>query len=89
MEVDSAKIARQGILDRIDPTKWRTSTKIEGLVEELSNLRSENHTAKSLVFAQSTSFLDLVARRLQLSGFKYARLQGSMCVHLTVSRNPN
>lgn len=78
LEPDGAKVARQGILDRIDPTKWRTSTKIEALVEELAKLKSDNHSAKSLVFAQSTSFLDLVARRLQLSGFKTARLQGSM-----------
>lgn len=70
--------ANQGMLDRIDPTKWRSSTKIEALVEELSNLRREDTTAKSLVFSQSTSFLDLIARRLQLSGFKVARLQGTM-----------
>ena len=78
LDAPSGKIARQGILDRIDPSKWRTSTKIEALVEELAKLKSNDHSAKSLVFAQSTSFLDLVSRRLQLSGFKTARLQGSM-----------
>lgn len=35
------------MLDRIDPTKWRSSTKIEALVEELTRLRSEDHTIKS------------------------------------------
>lgn len=44
---EKAKKGRQGMLDRIDPTKWRSSTKIEALVEELTRLRSEDHTIKS------------------------------------------
>jgi len=69
---------RQGFLSRIDPTKARTSTKIEALLEELSKLKTESSTLKSIVFSQFTSMLDLVARRLQLGGFKFVRLQGSM-----------
>lgn len=76
--VDSGAAPRQGMLSRIDPSKWRTSTKIEALVEELSKLRTEDHTLKSLVFSQFTTFLDLVARRLQLAGFRVVRLQGTM-----------
>ncbi|GAA98283.1 hypothetical protein E5Q_04966 [Mixia osmundae IAM 14324] len=72
------KQARQGMLSRIDPGKWRTSTKIEAIVEELSKTRNENHTLKTLIFSQFTSFLDILARRLQLAGYKIARLQGSM-----------
>ncbi|KAA1070347.1 DNA repair protein rad16 [Puccinia graminis f. sp. tritici] len=70
--------ARQGVLDRLDPGKWRTSTKIEALVEELSKLNQSDHTIKSIVFSQFTVFLDLIERRLQLAGFKLARLQGNM-----------
>lgn len=70
--------ARQGMLEKIDPGKWRTSTKIEALVEELSKLKTEDSSIKCLVFSQFTSFLDLIARRLQLAGFKIARLQGNM-----------
>ncbi|GAA6031112.1 hypothetical protein JCM8097_004009 [Rhodosporidiobolus ruineniae] len=76
VEVDTT--GRQGFLSRIDPTKSRTSTKIEALLEELSKTRTENKTLKTLVFSQFTSMLDLVARRLQLSGFKYVRLAGTM-----------
>lgn len=36
------------------------------------------HSIKSLVFSQFTVFLDLIERRLQLAGFKLARLQGNM-----------
>ncbi|BGP54753.1 hypothetical protein JCM8202_003260 [Rhodotorula sphaerocarpa] len=76
IEVDET--GRQGFLARIDPTKARTSTKLEALLEELSKTRTEDRTLKTLVFSQFTTMLDLVARRLQLSGFKYVRLMGSM-----------
>lgn len=44
IEDGEAKKARQGMLDRLDPGKWRTSTKIEALVEELYKLQAEDHT---------------------------------------------
>lgn len=48
---------RQGFLARIDPTKSRTSTKIEALLEELSKTRTEDRTLKTLVFSQFTTML--------------------------------
>jgi len=61
--------ARQGILSRLDLSKWRSSTKLEALVEELEKLRRDDSTTKSLVFSQFVSFLDLIAFRLQRAGF--------------------
>ena len=61
--------ARQGILGRLDVDSWRSSTKIEALVEELTNLRRKDATTKSLVFSQFVNFLDLIAFRLQRAGF--------------------
>jgi len=78
LEDENSAKARQGVLDRLDPGKWRTSTKIEALVEELSKLNHSDHSIKSIVFSQFTVFLDLIERRLQLAGFKLARLQGNM-----------
>lgn len=57
---------------------WRSSTKIEALVEELFRLRSDRQTIKSIVFSQFTSMLDLVEWRLQRAGFETVKLQGSM-----------
>ncbi|KAJ7896017.1 DNA repair protein rad16 [Mycena olivaceomarginata] len=70
--------ARQGILGRLNLDTWRSSTKIEALVEELSNLRLQDATTKSLVFSQFVNFLDLIAYRLQRAGFKVCRLEGTM-----------
>ncbi|KAF9268324.1 hypothetical protein L218DRAFT_995053 [Marasmius fiardii PR-910] len=70
--------ARQGILGRLDLDKWKSSTKIEALVEELSKLRSQDASTKSLVFSQFVNFLDLIAYRLKKAGFNICRLEGTM-----------
>jgi DNA repair protein RAD16 len=70
MELNENVQGRQGILGRLDVDKWKSSTKIEALVEELSNLRRQDATTKSLVFSQFVNFLDLIAFRLQRAGFK-------------------
>ncbi|CAO1620324.1 unnamed protein product [Sympodiomycopsis kandeliae] len=69
---------RQGILGKIDLEKWRSSTKIEALVEELNSVRREDSTIKSIVFSQFVNFLDLITFRLQRAGFKVCRLEGNM-----------
>ncbi|OCH85032.1 hypothetical protein OBBRIDRAFT_740586 [Obba rivulosa] len=75
--VENAK-PRQGILGRLDLDKWRSSSKIEALVEELTNLRKQDATTKSIVFSQFVNFLDLIAFRLQKAGFNICRLEGTM-----------
>ena len=78
LEFEENTKVRQGILGRLDLNKWRSSTKIEALVEELSNLRLKDATTKSIVFSQFVSFLDLIAFRLQKAGFNVCRLEGTM-----------
>ncbi|CAE6397215.1 unnamed protein product [Rhizoctonia solani] len=70
--------ARQGILGRLDVDTWRSSSKIEALIEELDTLRRQDATVKSIVFSQFVNFLDLIAFRLQRAGFSICRLEGSM-----------
>ncbi|KAL6940544.1 DNA repair protein rad16 [Hanseniaspora vineae] len=76
IEVDTKKKSIVSKI-RLDGT-WKSSTKIEALVEELYNLRSENKTIKSIVFSQFTSMLDLVEWRLKRAGFKTVKLSGNM-----------
>ncbi|KAI6105334.1 SNF2 family N-terminal domain-containing protein [Pisolithus sp. B1] len=75
---ESAPVARQGILGRLDLDTWQSSSKIEALVEELSNLRLQDAATKSIVFSQFVNFLDLIAYRLQRAGFQICRLEGGM-----------
>ncbi|KDQ65098.1 hypothetical protein JAAARDRAFT_64882 [Jaapia argillacea MUCL 33604] len=75
---ENVATTRQGILGRLNLDTWRSSTKIEALVEELSNLRGQDSTVKSIVFSQFVNFLDLIAFRLQKAGFNICRLEGTM-----------
>ena len=68
-QMESVPRARQGILGHLDFDSWRSSTKVEALIEELPNLRLQDATTKSLVFSQFVNFLDLIAFRLQKAGF--------------------
>lgn len=69
LDLEENTKARQGILGRLDLDKWRSSSKIEALVEELSNLKRQDATTKSIVFSQFVNFLDLIAFRLAKAGF--------------------
>lgn len=79
LEVDMSAFKKQSIVSRLNlKGTWKSSTKIEALVEELYKSRSPVRTIKSIVFSQFTSMLDLVEWRLKRAGFKTVKLQGSM-----------
>jgi DNA repair protein RAD16 len=75
---DMDRKMRSSIINYLDMSRWRSSSKIEALVEELTNLRSRDATVKSIVFSQFVNFLDLVHWRLQRSGFTCVKLDGRM-----------
>ncbi|GAB5588326.1 DNA repair protein rad16 [Umbelopsis nana] len=72
------KYAKNSIVNRINMDKWRSSTKIEALVEELTNLQREDRSIKSIVFSQFVNFLDLANWRLSRAGFECVKLDGTM-----------
>ena len=72
------EIKEDGIVSKIDFQNWRSSTKIEALVEELEKLQREGRTEKSIVFSQFVAFLDLIAWRLARAGFNVVKLDGRM-----------
>jgi DNA repair protein RAD16 len=77
-EVENDGKLAKSIINYLDLTTWRSSTKIEALVEELDKLRNKDQQHKSLVFSQFVAFLDLVQWRLSRAGFVVARLDGRM-----------
>jgi DNA repair protein RAD16 len=78
IEIDEEERKKGSIVSRINQVRWKSSTKIEALVEELYKLRSDRQTIKSIVFSQFTSMLDLIEWRLGRAGFHTVKLQGSM-----------
>ncbi|KAJ1660328.1 DNA repair protein rad16 [Dispira simplex] len=79
--INQTTLYKSSIVNQLDLNRWQSSTKIEALVEELTNLRNENATIKSIVFSQFVSFLDMVQWRLTRAGFGCCRLDGHMGVH--------
>lgn len=53
----------------------QSSSKLEGLMKILGASKGDS---KTIVFSQWTSFLDIVGARLENSGYKFCRLDGTM-----------
>ncbi|XP_049414327.1 ATP-dependent helicase rhp16-like [Solanum stenotomum] len=68
------------ILNKIQLDKFKTSTKIEALKEEISDMFERDGSAKGIVFSQFTSFLDLIKYSLNLCGINCVQLVGSMSI---------
>uniref|UniRef100_A0A671SZG5 Helicase-like transcription factor n=1 Tax=Sinocyclocheilus anshuiensis TaxID=1608454 RepID=A0A671SZG5_9TELE len=56
---------------------WRSSSKVDALMNNLLKLRNEDPTVKSLVVSQFTRFMDLIEVPLREYGFSFTRLDGS------------
>ncbi|KAH7132502.1 SNF2 family N-terminal domain-containing protein [Dendryphion nanum] len=54
------------------------SSKISALLTILSASKSQDHTTKTIIFSQWTTFLTLLTPHLLASGYKLARIDGSM-----------
>ncbi|KAL8692637.1 MAG: hypothetical protein Q9218_002370 [Villophora microphyllina] len=62
-----------------------SSAKIAALISHLKALRTQSPTAKSVVFSQFTSFLDLIAPALTRAKIPFLRFDGSMNQKLRAS----
>lgn len=66
------------IIERINLLNWRSSTKIEALMEELNKMKEKDSSLKCLIFSQFVNFLDLIEWRLKIAGFGCVKLDGRM-----------
>ncbi|PIL31409.1 hypothetical protein GSI_06110 [Ganoderma sinense ZZ0214-1] len=57
---------------------FRSSTKLEALVQHLRRLRDQDPCFRAVVFSQFTSFLDLIQNVLEREGLPWYRFDGSM-----------
>lgn len=78
IEQDQMLLKKTSIVNRIQMENWTSSTKIELLVHELYQLRSQSATHKSIIFSQFTSMLQLIEWRLRHAGFTTVMLDGTM-----------
>ncbi|BGP07126.1 DNA helicase rad5 [Rhodotorula toruloides] len=57
---------------------FRSSTKLDALVNSLKAARAKDANLKAVVFSQFTGFLDLIERVMNRDNFNYLRLDGAM-----------
>jgi DNA repair protein RAD16 len=70
---------KKSIMQRIDPARFQTSTKMEALMEELSLMQKRDPGAKAIVFSQFVTMLDLLEHRIStIGGIKCVKLRGNM-----------
>lgn len=79
----ATKICRS-IMQRIKTAEFKTSTKIEALMQELEIMQRNDPSSKALVFSQFSRFLEIVEWRIKRQGISCASLLGSMPI---TSRN--
>ncbi|XP_048732232.2 helicase-like transcription factor isoform X3 [Ostrea edulis] len=73
-----AEQAEQSVAEVATAGEWKSSTKVDALMNGLVKLREENPGVKSLVVSQFTSLLTLLEIPLSALGFSFVRLDGRM-----------
>jgi DNA repair protein RAD16 len=80
----SASVRRKSILSRVPADRvgssFRSSTKIEALLEDIWASQRAEPGLKAIVFSQFVSMLELVQHRLTRAGIRCVRLDGGMSV---------
>ncbi|XP_033759478.1 helicase-like transcription factor [Pecten maximus] len=64
--------------DMITPENWKSSSKVDAVINALLTLRDEDNTIRSVVVSQFTSLLTLLEIPLRAQGFRFTRLDGTM-----------
>jgi len=70
------KSTRKSILSSISTSDFKSSTKMEALVDEVKKMMESDPTAKGIVFSQFVSMLELCEFRLKREGIQCVKLLG-------------
>ncbi|EGC36370.1 hypothetical protein DICPUDRAFT_87450 [Dictyostelium purpureum] len=61
-----------------DSSNWKSSTKIDSLLDELNKVLKNEPDSKCLIFSQWTSMLDLIEIPLNINSMPFVRLDGKI-----------
>ncbi|OWF44406.1 Helicase-like transcription factor [Mizuhopecten yessoensis] len=70
--------------DVITSENWKSSSKVDAVINALVTLREEDNTIRSLVVSQFTSLLSLLEIPLRARGFRFTRLDGTMSLKMRI-----
>jgi DNA repair protein RAD16 len=80
IEVPQTFTKKSSIMQRIKSSEFKSSTKIEALMQELKTMIAKDSGSKALVFSQFTSFLEIIEWRMKREGISSAKLTGSISI---------
>lgn len=69
---------KRGILSRVKTSMFKSSTKVEALVQEMNASIAEDPEGKCIIFSQFVSMLDIIEWRLKKGGIPCVKLIGSL-----------
>ncbi|EQB60126.1 dna repair protein rad16 [Vairimorpha apis BRL 01] len=82
ISIDLNQVYDYKVQTKIDPNNWISSTKIEFLVQQLTNLHNNNtKIEKSIIFSQYVNFLEILRWRLERAGFRCVVIYGNMQIN--------
>mmetsp|Transcript_98335 Transcript_98335/g.194890 ORF Transcript_98335/g.194890 Transcript_98335/m.194890 type:complete len:1264 (-) Transcript_98335:250-4041(-) len=73
-----SKLGKKNIMQKVKPSNFQSSTKIEALVDEIQKMMEKDPAAKGLVFSQFGAMLELVEFRLKTAGISCVVFRGGM-----------
>lgn len=69
---------KKSIIDKIDLSRFQSSSKVEALMQELYEMENKEPGCKAIVFSQFVNMLDIVEYRIRTGGIECSKLLGSM-----------
>lgn len=72
------KLGKRNIMQKVQPGRFQSSTKIEAVVDEVLQMIKKDSTAKGLIFSQFGAMLELTEYRLKTAGISCLVFRGGM-----------
>ncbi|CAM9481009.1 unnamed protein product [Ascophyllum nodosum] len=73
-------VTKHSVINKIDLSKFQSSTKMEALMEEVHLMQERDPAAKALVFSQFVNMLDLIEYRMHKGRLGCRKLSGHLSI---------
>merc|ERR1740121_2047541 len=74
----AGSFGKKGIMNKVKPSEFQSSTKIEAVLDETRKMMRNDATAKAIIFSQFGAMLELVEYRLKREGISCVVFRGGM-----------
>jgi DNA repair protein RAD16 len=75
---DAVTVGRRTILQKLNMSKWQSSSKVEAVALAIDKMVRSDPTGKAIIFSQYRTMIDLVEWRLRNAGIEVVKLLGDL-----------